>query len=88
MCAEYNRPNGVAFSLQVCRYKVEPAVPNYAFNLFPKADDRLALADEIEPDGPQVAVVCCSCSFSSSAERLAWATACPNTAIIRPSGLT
>jgi hypothetical protein len=27
-CAQYNRPNGVAFIFQVCRYSIEPTVAN------------------------------------------------------------
>ena len=64
MCAQYSRPAGVAFCLQVCRYSIEPPVPNRACNLFPKDVLRLALADEIEEDWPQVAFVFVSKSFA------------------------
>jgi hypothetical protein len=57
MCPQYCRPEGVAFSLQVCRNQVHPAAGNRSLNLLPKNNVRLALADEIEPGGPEVAVV-------------------------------
>lgn len=85
MCAQYRRPAGVAFSLQVCRYSIEPPVPNRACNLLPKDMLRAALADEVEEDGPEVALVGLSESFSGCAEWLARTASGPHGTIIRPS---
>jgi hypothetical protein len=52
---ETDRPRGVAFSLQVIAYKVEPAVGNRCFNLLTKHRVRAALADEAKPGRPKVA---------------------------------
>ena len=52
MCAQYRLPNGVAFSLLVCTNKVEPPVPNRAFNLLTKHHWRLNCVDEVVPGGP------------------------------------
>ena len=86
MCAQYGRPAGVAFCLQVCRYSIEPAVANRACNLFPKDMLRAALADEVKEDGPEVAFVLLRESFACIAEWLAGARACPNRSICWPSG--
>lgn len=52
-----------------------------------KDDARSALADEIEPDWPEVAFVFDAFSFTGSTEWLAGARSCPHGAIVRPSGL-
>lgn len=55
VCAQYDRPDGVAFRFQVCRYSVEPAVPNSVLHLLANNSLRAALADEPEEGGPEVA---------------------------------
>ncbi len=57
VCAQYDRPAGVAFSLQVCEYSIEPTVPNRTRNLLAKDDARAALADEPEHVGPEMTLV-------------------------------
>jgi hypothetical protein len=81
-----NRPAGVAFSLQVSLNKVEPSVVNRCFNLLTKDDSRAALADEIEPDRPEVSIISGAFLRAGGAERLARATARPNRSVLGPSG--
>jgi hypothetical protein len=85
VCAEYDRPNGVAFSLQVCRYSIEPPVPNRAFNLLAKDAARATLADEPEHVGPEVAVVGLRLLLPGGAEGLAGAGAGPDGSVVGPS---
>jgi hypothetical protein len=73
VCAEYDRPAGVTFSFQVCRYSIEPTLANRARNLFAKYNARAALADEIEEDGPEVPGIGLGESFPRRGERLAGA---------------
>jgi hypothetical protein len=49
---ENRRPEGVAFSFQVSRNKVDPQPCSWAFNLLPKDDVRSTLADEPVEGGP------------------------------------
>jgi len=81
-----DRPAGVVFTFQVSLNKVEPAVVNCCFNLLSKDDCRAALADEIEPVGPEVAFIGGAESGAGARERLARATTCPNRSVIGPSG--
>ena len=81
-----DRPAGVIFAFQVSLNQVEPAVVNRCFNLLSKDDWRAALADEIEPVGPEVAVVGGTKSSAGGAKWLARATTCPNKSVIGPSG--
>jgi len=81
-----NRPAGVTFSFQVSLNKIEPSVLNRCFNLLTKDDSRAALADKIEPDRPEVSIIGNAFLRASGAEGLAWATACPNRSVVRPSG--
>jgi hypothetical protein len=73
VCAHNDRPDGVAFSFQVCRNKIEPPMPNCAFNLFPKDDPRAALADKPKPRPPNVPLVTSPKAFASRGARLAGA---------------
>jgi len=66
--------------------KIEPSVVNRCFNLLTKDDSRAALADEIEPDRPEMAFVGNAPPGTGCAERLARATACPNRSVLGPSG--
>ncbi len=50
--AQISRPDGVARSFQVSRYKVEPAEAVLARNLLAKDDWRVALVDEMKPVRP------------------------------------
>jgi hypothetical protein len=63
-------PEPVTFSFQVSLNKVEPAVSNCSFNLFPNNNWRSALADEVMEGRPQVALVVESVALSGDAERL------------------
>ena len=62
--AKIGRPEGVVRCFQVSRYKVEPTEAVFRRNLFAKYDDRLTLSDEVEPYGPEVAVIFGSLAFS------------------------
>ena len=84
--AEIARPEGVTRSFQVSRYKIEPV--ERACNLFANEDWRAALADEIEPCGPEMSVIVESFLLSGRTERLARARACPYRFVVRPSGGT
>jgi hypothetical protein len=66
--------------------KVKPAVVNRCFNLLSKNDWRAALADEIEPVGPEVAFVGGAATGAGGTKRLARTTTCPNRSVIGPSG--
>jgi hypothetical protein len=66
--------------------KVEPSVVNRCFNLLTKDNARAALADEVEPDRPEMALVCNAPPDTGCAERLARATARPNRSVLGPSG--
>ena len=81
-----DRPAGVIFAFQVSLNQVEPAVINRCFNLLSKDDCRAALADEIEPVGPEVAVVGGTKSSAGGAKWLARATTCPNRSGSGPAG--
>jgi hypothetical protein len=70
---QYRRPDGVAFSLQVSLNKIEPAVGNRRFNLLTKNNWRAALADEPEPDGPEVPGIVESCTVAGNGKGLAGA---------------
>jgi hypothetical protein len=70
VCAQYRRPAGVAFAFQVSKYKIEPAVPNRAFNLLSKHCFRAALSNKPVELGPKVALVGVSFLLSGEAERL------------------
>jgi hypothetical protein len=52
VCSQYNAPDGVTFSLQVCLYSIEPTLSDSVRNLLAKDALRLALADEIEERRP------------------------------------
>ena len=80
-----DRPDGVAFSFQVIRNKVEPPVGHRAFNLLTKDDWRAALADELIPRRPKMAGIGAASLGASGREGLAGTRACPNRSVIGPS---
>jgi hypothetical protein len=86
VCAQYCRPDGVAFSFHVCANSIEPTEPNRAFNLFAKHAFRAALADEPGKYRPEVAVVGCAFALAGGGEGLAGARACPNRSVAGPAG--
>jgi hypothetical protein len=86
VCAQYGRPAGVTFSLQVCEYSIEPPEPNRALNLLAKDAPRTALADESEELGPEVSVVGLALPLARRTERLAGAGAGPHGPVVRPAG--
>jgi hypothetical protein len=83
--AQIGRPDGVACTFQVSRYKVEPRPAVRARNLLSKDDCRAALADEPKPLGPKVPLVIEAAFPACSAERLAWTRACPYRKIVGPT---
>lgn len=83
--AGIRRPAGVTLTFQVSENSVEPPDASRARNLLSKNDWRAALADEGEPDGPEVALVGESTAATGCGERLARATAGPNRLRVRPS---
>jgi len=86
VCAQYGRPDGVTFRFQVCTNSVEPSMFNRSRNLFAKDAERARLADEIEPNRPQVAIVRRSLPLAGGAEWLTGAGASPHGAFGGPSG--
>ena len=75
----------IAHSFQVSEYSGEPFTPSFARNLLAKDCWRLALADEVGEDRPQVPLVGGAKSFASGAEGLAGAASGPDGAINRPA---
>jgi hypothetical protein len=85
---QYGRPDGVAFALQIIGHGVKPSVPNRVCNLLAKDFCRAALADELEPIGPQVAIVFDAFLLSGRAEGLTRAASGPCGEIVRESRKT
>ena len=83
---EIDRPAGVTLTFQVIEYKVEPRPAVRSRNLLAKDDWRIEDADKLEPGGPEVALVAEPATLSGGAEGLARAAACPDGAVVRPSG--
>jgi hypothetical protein len=81
-----NRPAGVTFCFQVRLNKVEPSVVNRCVNLLTKDNVRSALADKVEPDRPEMALVGNAPPGTGCAKGLARATARPNRSVLGPSG--
>jgi hypothetical protein len=88
VCAEYGRPEGVAFAFHVSRHKIEPAVPNRCFNLLSKHDCRTPLGDKSKEVGPEVAGVVDALLLARRREALAGTGASPDGSIVGPPGLT
>jgi len=86
VCAQNNRPDGVAFGFHVCRYSIEPTVPNCACSLLAKDCVRAALADEPVHRGPEVPLVGVAPAFARCRERLTRARSGPDWSIVWPSG--
>jgi hypothetical protein len=84
--AQIDRPDGVARTFQVSVYSVEPSKAVLARNLLSKDDWRAALADEIEPGRPEVALVIEPSTLPGGAERLAGATSGPDGPVVGPAG--
>lgn len=84
--AEIERRAGVALSFQVSLYSVPPAEAVRARNLLSKDDRRAALADEVEADGPEVALVVFASALAGGREGLAGEGRGPDGAAIGPSG--
>ena len=84
--AQIARPEGVTRSFQVSRNKVEPREAVRARNLLAKDDCRTALSNEIEPDGPEVALVSKPSLGAGLREGLAGAAACPDWDVVGPAG--
>jgi hypothetical protein len=84
--AEIDRPDGVTRCFQVSVYSVEPRKAVARRNLLSKDDWRAALADEIEPGGPEVAFVIEPSPLSGGAEGLAGAASGPDGPVVGPAG--
>ncbi len=81
VCAQYRRPAGVTFILQVCEYSIEPPEPNRSFNLFAKDCVRATLSDEPKPRRPEMPFISAGRSLSRGAEGLTGTTSCPNRSV-------
>jgi hypothetical protein len=80
------RPAGVTNSLQVIENGIKPCFGSLAFNLFSKDDWRTALADEVEPNRPQVPVVREASFPASLGEGLTGTGPCPDWQSRGPTG--
>jgi hypothetical protein len=83
--AQIRSPDGVALSFQVSANNVEPREAIPARNLLPKDDWRPALADEAEPLGPEVPLVCGAASFAGDREGLTGTAPGPDGPVVGPS---
>ena len=83
--AQICRSNGVARCFHVSAYSVEPAEAVLARNLFSKDNWRAALCDEPMELRPEMALVLDPLALARGTERLAWAGAGPDGAIVGPS---
>jgi hypothetical protein len=81
---QYGRPDGVVFTFQVSKHKVEPR-PGAVRNLLAKDNWRAADLDEVKPEGPQVPLVSKLQALACRGERLARRRAGPNTPVVGPS---
>jgi hypothetical protein len=61
-------------------------VVNRCFNLLTKDDSRAALADEIEPDRPEVPIVSGAFLSAGGAEGLAWTGSSPDGSVVSIAG--
>jgi hypothetical protein len=84
--AQIRSPDGVALSFQVSANNVEPREASPARNLLSKDDWRAALADEAEPVGPEVPLVCGAASLAGDGEGLARAAPGPDGPVVGPAG--
>jgi len=73
---------GVSRSFQVSEYSVEPPEASSTRNLLAKEDCRSALADETEPDRPEMTGVGGSGAAAGTTERLARARAGPDIGVV------
>lgn len=71
--AQIGSRDGIAQCFQVSEYSGEPCTSIAARNLLDKERCRAALSDELEEDGPEVALVTGAASLPGLTERLAWA---------------
>ena len=86
--ADIDRPAGVARVIQVRLNKVEPSESVNGRNLLPKANDRSSCFDEWKPLWPKMPFVVERFAFAGRTEGLAGAGACPDFAVVGPSGET
>ncbi len=82
--AQIARPDGVARSFQVSENKIEPLEAVRTRNLLPKDDWRAALADELEPDGPEMPIVGEAFLAPALRERLTGTGTSPNGKLVWP----
>ena len=79
-------PDGIASSFQVSAYSGEPREASLTRNLFAKEDWRSALADELEGNGPQVALVVDAGAATGDRERLTRAREGPDVGVVGDAG--
>ena len=84
--AQISSPEGVARAFQVSAYSVEPREAVRARNLLSKDDWRAALVNELEPGGPEVALVGSAFASPGDGEGLAGAGAGPDGSVVGPAG--
>jgi len=84
--AEIDRPDGVTRCFLVSVYSVEPRKAIARRNLLSKDDWRAALADEPEPLGPEVPLVCGAAALAGDREGLTGTGAGPDGPVVRPPG--
>jgi hypothetical protein len=82
--AQIGRPDGVTLAFQVRRNKIEPGKARGARNLLSKDRWRAADADEMVPEGPEVAVIGKPAARACLGERLARTASSPYRAISGP----
>jgi hypothetical protein len=84
--AQIGGPELIGQCFHVSAYSGEPYTAKFARNLLSKDDCRLAPADEIPEERPEMALVSFTHSISSAAKRLTRAGAGPDGFIVWPSG--
>jgi hypothetical protein len=83
--AQISSPTGVVRDFQVSANRIPPPKGSLARNLLSKDDPRLALADEMEPMGPEMSLISSPLSFACRAVRLARTTPGPDPSVVGPS---
>jgi hypothetical protein len=83
--AQIGGPAGISHVFQINSYSGEPLPAVSACNLLSKYHWRLALGDEAEKSGPEMAFIGMAFVLSSARKRLTRAGTCPDGLIIGPS---
>jgi hypothetical protein len=83
--AQIGSPDGIVQCFQVSAYSVEPRPAVSARNLLSKDDWRAALLNELDPDGPEVALVVGAFAPARDGEGLAGAGTGPDGPVVGPA---